>query len=362
MIKYFLNNGYQVHVATPDVSDFLRLKSEQWGFFIHDLPLKRTGKNPFSDLVFFFSLVFLLNKIKPDIFIGCTIKPVVYGNLAAYFVKVPTRCALITGLGFTFTSRVTGIKQLVVHISHILYKLGLSKSTHVLFQNPDDRQLFTDLGLVDSKKCGLVNGSGVDLKHYSVVPLPSNPIFLFIGRLLVDKGIREFANAAKEVKKSHPSARFLVVGWIDSNPTAIDQRELDEWIRSGTIEFFGKLSDVRPLIKESSVYVLPSYREGTPRSVLEAMAMARPVITTDAPGCRETVVDGRNGYIVPVKATDKLAEAMIRFIDNPALRAAMGQQSRLIAIDKYDVHKVNRSIMQHFGIEPAVNSTHSDSP
>jgi glycosyltransferase involved in cell wall biosynthesis len=152
------------------------------------------------------------------------------------------------------------------------------------------------------------------------------------------------------VKARYPEARFTLVGWLDDNPDAIAQHELDDWVSSGTLEFLGKLADVRPAIASCNVYVLPSYREGTPRTVLEAMAMGRPVITTNAPGCREPIVDGDNGFLVPVQAVDELANAMIRFIEEPDLIVSMGQRSRLIAEEKYDVHKVNAVMLEAMGL------------
>jgi glycosyltransferase involved in cell wall biosynthesis len=216
----------------------------------------------------------------------------------------------------------------------------------VFFQNPDDEALFRQLDLlpVDNPSC-------VDVADYLVVPLPENTSFLLIARLLGDKGVREYAKAAKKVRQAHPQVSFKLVGWIDDNPDAIGQHELDEWVNSGTLEFLGKLADVRLAIAGSNVYVLPSYREGTPRTVLEAMAMGRPVITTDAPGCRETVVDGDNGFLVPVKSVDELAAAMIRFIENPELVAKMGQRSRQVAEQKYDVHRVNEFMLAEMGVE-----------
>ena len=174
-----------------------------------------------------------------------------------------------------------------------------------------------------------------------------------IGRLLGDKGVREFAEAARKIKALHPEVRFNVVGWIDSNPDAIAQSELDAWVADGTLEFLGKLDDVRPAIAACTVYVLPSYREGTPRTVLEAMAMGRPIITTDAPGCRETVIDGDNGFLVPVQSVDALVDAMLKFIEDPALAPRMGRRSRQIAEDKYDVHKVNAVMLREMGITRA---------
>ena len=171
-----------------------------------------------------------------------------------------------------------------------------------------------------------------------------------IARLLGDKGVREYAKAAREIRSSNPGIRFGLVGWVDENPDAISKDELHIWVEEGAIEYLGRLDDVRSAIADSTVYVLPSYREGTPRTVLEAMAMGRPIITTDAPGCRETVVEGENGYLVPVKSVDALVGAMQKFVDDPDLAARMGRRSRQIAEEKYDVHKVNAVMLREMGI------------
>jgi glycosyltransferase involved in cell wall biosynthesis len=173
--------------------------------------------------------------------------------------------------------------------------------------------------------------------------------FLLIGRLLGDKGVREYAQAAQAVRRQYPDVQFTLVGMIDSNPNSIAQAELDAWVADGRLTFLGSMADVRPAIAASSVYVLPSYREGTPRTVLEAMAMGRTIITTDAPGCRETVVDGDNGFLVPVKSVEALVQAMVRFIQDPALAPRMGARSRQIAEAKYDVHQVNAVMLREMG-------------
>lgn len=202
----------------------------------------------------------------------------------------------------------------------------------------------------------VVNGSGVNVADFNVLPLPVTVdqkvkiSFLLIARLLVDKGIREYAEAAKIIKHKYPYVEFNLVGWIDENPSAIDQQELDQWVASNTLNYWGKLSDVRPAIAESSVYVLPSYREGTPRTVLEAMAMGRAIITTDAPGCRETVINGDNGFLVEVKSVESLVKAMEKLILQPELITQMGIRSREIALHKYDVHQVNAHMMQEMGL------------
>jgi glycosyltransferase involved in cell wall biosynthesis len=244
----------------------------------------------------------------------------------------------------------------------VLYRFALGRTHKVFFQNADDERLFRKLGLLPAfVPSVVVNGSGVDVASFSSKPLPLGTIsFLMIGRLLGDKGVREYAAAARRIKAFHPRARFQLVGWIDTNPDAIGQSELDSWTTDGTLEFLGKLKDVRPAIAASTVYVLPSYREGTPRTVLEAMAMGRPIITTDAPGCRETVIDQQNGFLVPVKSVEALAEAMMKFIEDPSLALRMGRRSREIAEAKYDVHNVNAVMLREMGIKPANQDGSSD--
>jgi glycosyltransferase involved in cell wall biosynthesis len=284
-----------------------------------------------------------------------TIKPVIYGTLAAWLAGVPHRFALITGLGYAFQG--CGQRSRLQALVQRLYGLALARAQRVFFQNHDDLALFQERGILNphTQVC-VVNGSGVDLDSFAVRPLPAAALagsvrFLFIGRLLGDKGVREYAQAARLLKRSHPQVQCALVGWVDSNPNAITQAELDGWIADGSIEFLGRLADVRPAIEACSVYVLPSYREGTPRTVLEAMAMGRPIVTTDAPGCRETVIDGENGFLVPVQDAVALAQAMARFIDEPALQTSMGIRSRLIAEVKYDVHKVNAVMLVGMGVE-----------
>lgn len=345
--------GLHVHVAAPDLpqTSSVRLKLEAAGVMVHEVPMRRTGTNLVEDARTLWSLWRLMRRVRPEYMLGYTIKPVIYGALAAWFAGIPRRFALVTGLGYAFQTegQRSGLQALV----QCLYALAMARVQTVFFQNPDDEALFRKRALLKrgARTC-LVNGSGVDVAAFGTVPLPSGaPCFLLIARLLGDKGVREYAQAAGRIRAVHPDVRCLLVGWIDTNPNAIAQEELATWVADGALEFLGRLDDVRPAIALSSVYVLPSYREGTPRTVLEAMAMGRPVITTDAPGCRETVVNGDNGLLVPVKSVDALEQAMLKFVEDESLSLRMGQRSRHMAEVKYDVHKVNARMLREMGIE-----------
>ena len=353
LITALLARKAQVHVAAPNLEadNATNAKLVALGCHVHSISLARAGTNPLADLRTLLSLLGLMRKVRPDLVLAYTIKPVIYGMLAARITGVAKRFALITGLGYAFQGGATGrLQQLVQR----LYKLALKCADKVFFQNPDDQALFKELGLLNGVASVVVNGSGVDLSYYAAQPMSSNvPTFLMIARLLGDKGVREYAQAATQLKAQNPTAVFQVAGWIDENPNAVAQHELDDWVSSGAIEYLGKLDDVRPALADCSVFVLPSYREGTPRSVLEAMAIGRAIITTDAPGCRETVIQGVNGFLVPIKNSPALADAMQICINQPELIAKMAQSSLQIAVEKYDVNKVNKHMLSEMGLYEA---------
>ncbi|MBF9055273.1 glycosyltransferase [Rhodobacterales bacterium HKCCA1065] len=354
-IETLIDRGYEVHTAAPDLladeetCAWLRQK----GAAIHDVSLARTGLNPVADIGFLGQFFRLARWVKPQVFLGYTVKPVIWGILAAWLARVPQRVALVTGLGYAFTGEAHGRRAVIQRIARGLYALALRRATLVLFQNEDDRRDFQCLGILpQNMTSGIVNGSGVDTQHFADTPLPDGPVvFLLIARLLGDKGIREYVEAAKNLRADWHDAQFHLVGGIDSNPDGITNEEVTTWHDNGWVTWAGQLRDVRPAIAACHVYVLPSYREGTPRTVLEAMSMGRPIITTDAPGCRQTVDDGVNGVLVPVADAPALQTAMQSFLKDPARIKTMGQQSRRIALEKYDVHKVNASILTAIGLD-----------
>jgi glycosyltransferase involved in cell wall biosynthesis len=350
LLRAMVERGHRVTACAPAASVEIRNALHQMGVGYRDVATAAAGMNPLRDLATLVALCGLMRDVRPEVVLSYTIKPVVYGLLAARLVGVRRRFAMITGLGYAFGE--DGLRaRLAGTVARSLYRLGLAGSTGVFFQNPDDHATFERLGLLRAAGRPIrINGSGVDLDHYAPTPLPPAPSFLLLARLLKDKGIVEYAQAARVVRRRHRRARFRLAGWFDNNPMALEREELAAWEREGTIEYLGPLADVRSAIADSSVYVLPSYREGTPRTVLEAMAMGRPIITTDAPGCRETVIPGRNGFLVGVKDVDAIVAAMERFVAEPGLIARMGAESRRIAEEKYDVHKVNAVILEAMGL------------
>jgi len=366
LINKIIACGHSVATTANGHDHIVERKLKRMGGEYYPIRLSRAGINPIVDLVTFINLMRLISRIHPDILLTYTIKPVIYGGLAARLCGVPSVYSMITGLGYPFMESPSLIQRFSGLIAQMLYRLSLKKSRKVFFQNSDDQTLFLEKGLVRSDQPVLINGSGVDLDHFAPSELPDEPIFLMIGRLLADKGIREYVEAAGRIKKRFPHARFFLVGNLDPNPNSVRESDLRQWQKNGIIEYFGYLEDVRPVIQKCRCYILPSYREGTPRTVLEAMAMGRPIITTDAPGCRETVLltpkgkrqrerregvmIGENGFLVRIRDVESLVIAIKQFIEAPHIAEKMAKRSREIAEEKFDVHKVNAVILNAMGL------------
>lgn len=342
--------GAEVHAGAAGLSEDQATldKLKKMGVTPHDIPFDRAGMNPVRDLKALFATRKLMARLKPDAVIFYTIKPVVFGTLGAWLARVPQRIAMITGLGFAFTEGNSQKRRMANRIARQLYRLSLDKAQTVLFQNPDDRDLFGKLGLTNRRsKIGIVNGSGVDMEHFKEAPLPNGPMtFLMIARLLGDKGVREYAAAAKIIRTKYPDVEVHLAGGIDPNPDSISKAEVDTWVNEGAVIWHDHVEDVRPLIANCHVYVLPSYREGTPRTVLEAMSMRRAIITTDVPGCRETVVDGVNGFLVEARSAEALVKAMETFIVSTALVEEMAAKGLQIAKKKYEKGIVAESVVR----------------
>jgi glycosyltransferase involved in cell wall biosynthesis len=350
LIELMRARGYRVVACAPDAPPPLLDKLSMLGVPFHTVDIERNEIAVFRDLLYTWRIYVWLRRTRPDFLLAYTAKPVIYGLVAGRLAGVMNRSALITGLGYALTGRSLKRRTLAWIVSR-LYHVALKNCSCVMFQNPDDVALFKARRILPGgSRAVVMNGSGVDLQRFSPRPLPDERIFLLIARLLRDKGIREYADAARLVKARYPGVRFQLAGWTDANPEAIDKAELERWVAEGVIEYLGPLEDVRPALAAARIYVLPSYREGTPRTVLEAMATGRPVITTDAPGCRETVQHEVNGLLVPVGDVPKLAAAMTRMIENPELAEAYAAAGLRMARERYDARVVSEAMAAAMGL------------
>lgn len=345
MMKDFIKQGHTVIALGPEAEVNWKSKFNENGIQYKQLFVERNGINPISDLKTYNQLCQFMKQEKPDKVFAYQAKTVVYGSIAAKMNGITEVYPLIAGLGSIF--RGEGLKNKIIKtVMKIEYRAACKASKKVFFQNNDDKNEFINNGLIKEDKIVIINGSGVNLEKFKPEPLPETPAFLFIGRLIKDKGIMEYLEACKRIKAKYPEVRCLLVGPYDSNPSALQPEELNPFIHQNIIEYFGEQSDVRPYIKQCSTYILPSYHEGTPKTVLEAMAMGRPIITSDAPGCRETVTDGYNGFLVAIKDIDGLVEKMKTLIQDTEMSKLMAERSLKLAREKYDVNLINKSIMQ----------------
>ena len=346
--------GHEVVACAPDVDDDIRDGLAAIGVRYVALPMRRTGLDPFADLLTLLRLVRLLRAERPDALLAYTQKPIVYGGLAARVARTPKFFAMVTGLGYAFTEGGGRGRAALRGLLSALLRAGLRRAAAVIVYNADDRATLARIGALPAG-CPVLQvlGSGVDLERFSPAPLLDGPpSFLLIARLLRDKGLAEFVAAARIVRATCPAARFQLLGPVDPNPAGVGKRELDDWVAEGAVEYLGETRDVRPYLARATVFVLPSYREGLPRTVLEAMAMGRAVITTDAPGCRETVTHGRSGFLVPARDGAALAEAMMHFVRDPELADRMGRRAREEAA-RFDVRRVNAALLAALDLDGA---------
>lgn len=344
-----LKQDFEVHLAcaVTDKKAYL----EELGIIVHPLNLTRSGTNVLSEIRTFTQLYKLTRQLKPDLIHCVTIKAVLYGNITARLLKVPTRISSISGLGYTFIA--VGFKaKLFRVILGFMYRVSLKGSKAVIFQNTADRDTLAQLNAIEPQQEIFIRGSGVDLRQYPVKPEPTGePVVMFVARLLVDKGINEFVAAARLLEKSKPKIRMVLVGDIDlGNPKSVTNTQLDDWVEQGLVEHWGFSDDIASTMAKSNIIVLPSYREGLPKSLIEAAACGRAVITTDVPGCRDAIEPNKTGLLVSVKTVEPIADAIIKLIDNETQRhqfAINGRQLAEEAFDIQDVIKTHLAIYNH---------------
>ncbi|HJV90114.1 MAG TPA: glycosyltransferase family 4 protein [Holophagaceae bacterium] len=353
LISELAKAGHTVFGIAPGGTPEIEAALAALGATYVPIDTDRTGLNPFKDLATTARLWKLFRRLELDALLSYEIKSVVFGTLAARFAGVSKRYAMITGRGSTLQGQVEGVKERTVRgVVKLMYRVALKRTHGVLFQNTDDLTFFSREGMLpDLVARTIINGSGVDLDHFARAPRPEGPLtFLFVGRLLKDKGVREYVEACRLLRSRNVEARFRMLGPLDTNPKAIRLEQIQAWAQEGVVEYLGEAKDVRPSLAQAHVLVLPSYGEGTPRSVLEGMSMGLAIVTTDAPGCRETVAEGVNGFMVPVGDSEALAEAMGRLAGDPTLIARFGDRSRKLAEEKYDVRLVSAAIKGFMGL------------
>ena len=360
LIRALRDVGHDVVVCVPPPSADARAGVEaglrELGARLVESPLDRTGTNVLSEIAARSFYGDFMRRERPDAVLAYNPKPIFHAVPAARRAGVPHVAAMVTGLGYAFTSTDLKARALAV-VAMRLYRRALPMAGSVIFQNDDDRQFFEHLGLLAGVRAvHRIPGSGVDLERFRHVPIdPASGIttFLFAGRLLRDKGLVDFIEAARALRSlrtDESSFRFRVAGMPDSNPSAVSASDLEQWSRGGMVEMLGRLEDVRPALAACSVFVLPSHREGMPMAILEAMATGRAVVTTDAPGCRETIVDGESGMLVPPAAPAALAVALEQFLEDRTLAARMGQAARARAEREFDARTVNARVIRAMGL------------
>ncbi len=343
LIKDMISCGHEVVVTGPNkdfIDDIYALGVSK---FI-EVSLVKDNTSIRGDLNYLKSLKKVIKEEKPDFVFSYTIKPVVYGSIAAKSCKVPRIFAMVTGLGRVYTSNSLKTKMIKI-ATKLLYKKAFKACEKVIFQNGDDIKEFVGGKYLPDTKAVKVNGSGVNMNRFIRTILPEQPVFLMVSRIIKEKGVFEFCEAARLVKFKHPEAKFVLLGGFDSSIGAIKPEDVKQFIDDGSIIFPGEVKDPIKFYNESSVFVLPSYyREGLPRTILEAMACGRPVITTDWPGCREPMESGVNGFIVPTKDSRALADKMNVFIENRSLMESMGESAYRICKEKYEISVVNKQM------------------
>lgn len=348
LIKDMISKGNEVYVTGPNrdfVEDIMALGVKE---FI-EVPLVKDNTSVSGDLAYLMKLKEVMKRVQPELVFEYTIKPVIYGSLAAKSCGVKRICPMVTGLGRVYASESLKTKAVRL-VTKTLYQMAFRACDKVIFQNPDDVREFVEGHYLPEKKCVVVNGSGVNMNRFYRSDIPEKPVFLMVSRIIKEKGVLDFAAAAREVKKQVPEARFIVLGGYDQSIGALKEADIREYIEDGSIELPGEVKDPVSFYGQASVFVLPSYyREGLPRTILEGMSCGRPIITTDWTGCREPIEDGVNGFLVPIKNPKVLAEKMLRLATDRELVLKMSDAAYRTCKEKYAVEIVNGQMREIMG-------------
>lgn len=344
MIKEIISRGHEVIVTGPDEEYLDKIK--ELGVRYKIIPFENSKVNVFKDMKYIYHLYKFLKKEKPDITLGYALKPVIFGGIAAKLAGVEKIYSLIAGAGRIYSS--DSLKVSIIRgIIGGLFKISFKCCNMVIFQNTDDLNEFVERRYLEKEKTAHVNGSGVDMERFKAVILPQEPVFLMISRLIKEKGIFEYLNAARLVKKEYPEAKFVLLGGYETSIGSIKPEELEPYINEGTIEYPGVVRNVIPILQKARFFVLPTYyREGLPRTILEAMSMGKPIITTDWNGCRDAVKDGVNGLLITPKSTKELADKMKYILNHPNEAFMMSENSLRLCKKRYSVDLINKQMLK----------------
>lgn len=356
LLAALVERGHHVIACAPDDDTAVVAALSAKGIDYHPIPMKRASISPMADLLTLARITSLLRVQRPDIVLAYTQKPIVYAGLATRLVGGSHFHAMVSGLGHAFSDGGGLARRGLRRAVALLYRVAVRDADSIIVFNRDDGPEMMRWGMISPRhRIVRVPGSGVDVGRFPMRPVPGGPpVFLLVARLLRNKGLDDYAAAARIVKAVAPDVRMLLLGPFDPNPTGITHAELDTWESEGLVEYLGETRDVAPHLAAATVIVLPSrYREGLPRTLLEAMATGRAIVTTDMPGCREPVEAGGNGYLVPPGDPEALAGAMLAFVRDPALAAQMGARSRILAEERFSVDKVNAIIIDTLGMDAA---------
>ncbi|WML46678.1 glycosyltransferase family 4 protein [Neobacillus sp. PS3-34] len=344
LLRKIISLGHEVIAIAPDSK--VKPELDKMNIKLEIAEIDKQGLGILQNVRYLMRIISVIKKYKIDLVFGYTVKPIVFGSLASLLTRTKNFYAMVEGLGGVFTEPFTNKKLLLQFIIKRLYALSFKVSKKVFLLNQDDLKDLTKMNLLEERKAVVIPGIGVDLEKYKRATLPKKPIFLIIARLVYSKGVIDYCEAAKIIKKTYPDVQFNILGGFDNKEDTIPKKIFQAYVDQKTVCYLGEASDVRPHIENSSVFVLPSYyREGLPRSIVESMAMGRPIITTDNVGCRDTVINGENGYLVPTHNPNLLAEKMELLIKDSELRENMGSKSWEICKQKYDGNMINNILV-----------------
>lgn len=344
LLQSFINKGYEVIGICPEIEFTNEL--EEMGVSTKIVHGDRISIGLFSNISYFFNLVKILKSEKPDIVFNYTIKPNIIGSISAKIAKVPRIYSMVTGLGYVYSSEKLRIK-VIRFFCNIGYKIAFKYNTKVIFQNKDDKELFIKKKYIDEKRAFIVDGSGVDMEKFKFTNLPKELNFLMIGRILDVKGIEEYCKAAEIIKNKYPKAQFTLLGEMEHSYRGVNPKIISYYQKNNIVNFDGYKDNVIPYLEKCLVFVLPSYlKEGIPRTVLEALSIGRPIITTNVSGCRETVIDGKNGFLVKARDYNALAEKIEYMIEHRELLQEMGKYSYKYAKERFDVALINKKMLE----------------